>query len=99
LGLLSNFYFKPFIKPDPNLKFMKRKISPVKLLLVAALMLSIKAKSQDYDKIVSELKWDKETGAKTSPSGKQIFRVNDYGANYDGKTINTKFQECVFISH
>jgi polygalacturonase len=69
---------------------MKRKISPAKLLLIPALMLSINVKSQDYNKIVAELKWDKETGAKTSPLGNRIFKVNDYGARYDGKTLNTK---------
>jgi polygalacturonase len=69
---------------------MNRKLLPVKLLLIAALMLSMNAKSQDYDKIISELKWDKETGAKTSPSGSKIYKVNDYGAIYDAKTLNTK---------
>jgi polygalacturonase len=37
------------------------------------------------------LGWVKNVGAKKTPSGKTIFKVNDYGAVNDGKTMNTNF--------
>lgn len=35
--------------------------------------------------------WVKQVGAKQIPEGKRIFKVNNYGAVNDGKTMDTKF--------
>jgi polygalacturonase len=59
-------------------------------LLLTALILTANVKAQDFDKFFSDLKWDKETGAKTMPGSSKIFKVNEYGAKGDGKTLNTK---------
>jgi hypothetical protein len=59
-------------------------------LLFTAIILTTNVKAQDFDKIVSELKWVKESGAKTVPGGSKIFKVNEYGAKNDGIMLNTK---------
>jgi polygalacturonase len=46
-------------------------------------------KKVEKDKIFPELKWPDETGARKTPAGKKIFRVSEYGAISDGKTLNT----------
>src|SRR5690348_9847969 len=34
--------------------------------------------------------WAKKTGARVFPGGKKVFRVNDFGAVKDGKTMDTR---------
>jgi len=70
---------------------MKKKTSfPHLLLVIAITILTTNSKAQDFDKIVSELTWVKETGAKTTPGSIKIFKTSDFGAKSDGKTMNTK---------
>ena len=60
------------------------------LLFVMLLILNYNIKAQSIDKEISELKWVKETGAKTTPVNVKVYKVNDYGAKNDRKTLNTK---------
>src|SRR5665647_449778 len=59
------------------------------LLLTAFTYPLIKQVSASKDQISPG--WAKEVGAKRIPSGKTIFKVNNYGALNDGKTMDTKF--------
>lgn len=39
----------------------------------------------------TQISWINEVGARQTPQGEKIFRVNDYGAVNDGKTMDTKY--------
>lgn len=45
-----------------------------------------------WDKTIAQsMNWVKEVGARQIPKGKKIFKVNNYGAVNDGKTMDTKY--------
>jgi polygalacturonase len=69
---------------------MKYKSALSNVLLIITLVFTANGRAQDFDKLISGLTWVKETGAKTTPNVSKIFKVNNYGAKNDGKTINTK---------
>jgi polygalacturonase len=59
-------------------------VAPVKKLLIAAFIISFSAKAQ-----TTKMDWVNKVGAKSFPSSKKIFTVNDYGAVSDTVTVNT----------
>jgi len=62
------------------------------LLVIQTLFINGYQKSdkQVADKIFPELTWAGEVGARNMPVKTKIFKVNDFGAKNDGKTLNTK---------
>ena len=62
------------------------------LLVIQALLFNSYQKSDHKagDKIFPELKWVNDVGARKFPEKIKVFRVNDFGAVNDGKTLNTK---------
>lgn len=70
-------------------------LSPAKFLLVPLLLFitafTVPPIHIQWEKIIPQpMNWVKEVGARQAPQGKKIFRVNDYGAVNDGKTMDTK---------
>jgi polygalacturonase len=65
-----------------NIKFI--------LLIIQFSLIAGFIQAQTINKIISELKWVKEVGAKSFPDKTIVFNVNDYGALGDGKTLNTR---------
>ena len=59
-------------------------------LAIISSLFSLNTFTQTTDNVFPELKWVSDVGAKIIPSGKDLFRVNKYGAINDGKTLNTK---------
>src|SRR3954470_349199 len=56
-----------------------------KRLMIFALLIACKASAQS-----PKMDWVNKVGAKSFPSSKKIFSVNDYGAVSDTITVNTK---------
>jgi len=59
-------------------------------ITVAAMAQQTAMQSASASTTNKEPDWVKKTGAHQFPASKKQFRVNDYGAVADGKTINTK---------
>ncbi len=59
-------------------------------LLAVLFSLGISFEAKASDKAIPMQEWTKQVGAKTMPRKTAVFKVNDYGAMNDGKTLNTK---------
>lgn len=71
---------------------MKRTWSSIILFcLVIALTIYFPGNAQTKQSSRISMDWIKQVGAKQAPRGERIFKVNDYGAVNDGKTMDTKF--------
>ncbi|WP_163267201.1 DUF4450 domain-containing protein [Dysgonomonas sp. 216] len=66
---------------------MKRTILYITFIL---LFFPFVASHADSSFRVSDLKWAKDVGARKQPAGTKVYKVSDYGAKPDGKTLNTK---------
>lgn len=60
-----------------------KRIVPILLAILLVNIFSINAQ-------IPDLSWAKKVGAKSYPSSKKIYSVNDYGAVSDTVTVNTK---------
>ncbi|TAM96797.1 MAG: glycoside hydrolase family 28 protein, partial [Chitinophagaceae bacterium] len=71
---------------------MKRTwLSIILFCLVIALTIYFPGNAQTKQSSRISMDWIKQVGAKQAPRGERIFKVNDYGAVNDGKTMDTKF--------
>ncbi len=68
-----------------NISAMLYEFFSLKKVLVVSLFLSVSAAAQ-----TPKMDWVSKVGAKSFPTSKKIFSVNDYGAVSDTVTINTK---------
>lgn len=63
-------------------------MASILLTLIICSCIALAAETPENAKQAPE--WTKQVGAKTIPKNTTIFKVNDYGAIKDGKTLNTK---------
>jgi len=68
-----------------NISAMLYEFFSIKKVLVVSLFLSVSAAAQ-----TPKMDWISKVGAKSFPTSKKVFSVNDYGAVSDTVTVNTK---------
>jgi polygalacturonase len=83
--------YKNFYKKSINLIYMKKRRYLILVIFFSFFLFTFNGyiEAQAFNKIISSLKWANTVGAKTMPTGTKIYKVNDYGGNNDGKTVNT----------
>lgn len=60
------------------------------ILLVLLLSFNNSLVANSSDEAIPMQQWTKQVGAQKMPQKTTVFKVNDYGAINDGKTLNTK---------
>lgn len=58
--------------------------------VLLTLLLSLNFAADSANEVMPMPEWAKQVGAKTMPQKTEVFKVTDYGAVNDGKTLNTK---------